>query len=173
MQKAIDALKHEFTGIRTGRASIGLLDGITVEYYGTQTPLNQLATLSVPESTLIVIQPWDATAIKSIEKAILRSDLGITPANDGKVIRLAIPALTEERRKDMAKLVKKRAEEKKVVIRQIRREANDKLKTLEKNKEVSEDEAHEGQDHVQKMTDKFIKTVDDVTAKKEQELLEI
>ena len=115
MQKAIEILKHEFAGVRTGRASVGLLDGVTVEYYGTPTPLNQVATLSVPESSLIVIQPWDTSVIKEIEKAILRSDLGITPSNDGKVIRLSLPALTEDRRKELAKVVKKRSEDKKVV----------------------------------------------------------
>lgn len=173
MQKAIDLLKHEFAGIRTGRASVGLLDGITVEYYGTPTPLNQVATLSVPESSLIVIQPWDVSVIKEIEKALLRSDLGITPSNDGKVIRLAIPALTEERRKEMAKLVKKRAEEKKVVVRQLRRDANEALKKLEKDKKITEDDFHQGQEKIQKITDDFIKSVDDLTAKKEQELLQI
>jgi ribosome recycling factor len=173
MQKAIDSLIHEYAGVRTGRASVGLLDGITVEYYGTQTPLNQVATLSVPESSLIVIQPWDATVIKAVEKAILRSDLGITPSNDGKVIRLAIPPLTEERRKQLAKLIKKKAEEKKIVIRQIRRESNDMLKSFEKEKEITEDERHIGQEQVQKITDTFIKKIDEVTAKKEQEILEI
>ena len=173
MQKAIDSLIHEYAGVRTGRASVGLLDGITVEYYGTQTPLNQVATLSVPESSLIVIQPWDATVIKAVEKAILRSDLGITPSNDGKVIRLAIPPLTEERRKQLAKLIKKKAEEKKIVIRQIRRESNDMLKSFEKEKEITEDERHIGQEQVQKITDTFIKKIDEVAAKKEQEILEI
>lgn len=173
MQKAIDSLIHEYAGVRTGRASVGLLDGITVEYYGTQTPLNQVATLSVPESSLIVIQPWDATVIKAVEKAILRSDLGITPSNDGKVIRLAIPPLTEERRKQLAKLIKKKAEEKKIAIRQVRRESNDMLKSFEKEKEITEDERHIGQEHVQKITDTFIKKIDEVAAKKEQEILEI
>lgn len=173
MQKSIDLLKHEFASIRTGRASVGLLDGISVDYYGVQTPLNQVATLSVPESSLIVIQPWDLTVIKMIEKAILRSDLGITPSNDGKVIRLAIPSLTEERRQQMAKTVKKRAEEKRVAIRQMRRDANERLKSLEKEKTLTEDERHQGQDHIQKITDKLIKLVDDLTSKKEQELLEV
>lgn len=173
MQKGIDSLNRDFAGVRTGRASVGLLDGITVEYYGTQTPLNQVATLSVPESSLIVIQPWDATVIKAVEKAILRSDLGITPSNDGKVIRLAIPPLTEERRKQLAKLVKKKAEEKKVAIRQIRRESNDMLKSFEKEKEITEDDRHIGQERIQKITDMFIKKIDEVAAKKEQEILEI
>ena len=173
MQKALDALAHEYAGIRTGRASVGLLDGITVEYYGSQMPLNQVATLSVPESSLIVIQPWDATVLKAIEKAILRSDLGITPSNDGKVIRLAVPPLTEERREQLVKVVKKRAEEKRVAIRQIRRDSNEMLKDLEKEKDLTEDEKRIGQDHVQKITDKFIKKIDDITAKKEKELLEV
>lgn len=173
MQKVIEALKREFAGIRTGRASVGLLDGISIDYYGTPSPLNQVATLSVPESSLIVIQPWDISVLKQIEKAILRSDLGITPSNDGKVIRLAVPPLTEERRKELAKLVKKRAEEKKVVVRQVRREANDLLKSLEKDKDITEDQLHRGQDQVQKLTDKYINTIDEITAKKEQEILEI
>lgn len=173
MQKAVDALAREYAGIRTGRASVGLLGGISVEYYGTQTPLNQVATLSVPESSLIVIQPWDTTVIKEIEKAILRSDLGITPSNDGKVIRLAIPPLTEERRKELAKIIKKRAEEKRIAVRQVRREANDMLKSLEKEKEITEDQRHTGQEQVQKITNTFIQKIDDITAKKEQEILEI
>lgn len=173
MQKAIDSLIREFAGVRTGRASVNLLDGITLEYYGSQMPLNQVATLSVPESSLIVIQPWDISVIKTIEKAILRSDLGITPSNDGKVIRLAIPPLTEERRKQLAKMIKKKAEEKKIAVRQARREANDMLKSLEKEKDITEDELHKGQDQVQKITDTFIQEVDDITAKKEQEILEV
>jgi ribosome recycling factor len=173
MQKVIDSLKRDFAGIRTGRASVGLLDGITVDYYGTQTPLNQMATLSVPESSLIVIQPWDVSVIKQVEKALLRSDLGITPSNDGKVIRLAVPPLTEERRKELAKLVKKRAEEKKVALRQVRRDANDMLKALEKDKDITEDDLHQGQDQVQKITDKYVKTIDELSVKKEAEILEI
>jgi ribosome recycling factor len=173
MEKTIKSLIREFAGVRTGRASVNLLDGITVEYYESQMPLNQVATLSVPESSLIVIQPWDVSVIKLIEKAILRSDLGITPSNDGKVIRLAIPPLTEERRKQLAKMIKKKAEEKKIAVRQARREANDMLKSLEKEKEITEDELHKGQDQVQKITDTFIKKVDEITAKKEQEILEV
>lgn len=173
MQKTIDALTRELAGIRTGRASVNLLDGIKVEYYGTQTPLNQVATLSVPESSLIVIQPWDVSVIKTVEKAILKSDLGITPSNDGKVIRLAIPPLTEERRKELAKMVKKKAEEKKVAIRQARRDANDMLKMLEKDKEITEDERHTGQDQVQKITDKYSAKIDEVATNKEKEILEI
>jgi ribosome recycling factor len=173
MQKAIDALNREFAGIRTGRASVNLLDGIKVEYYGTLTPLNQVATLSVPESSLIVIQPWDVSVIKVIEKALLKSDLGITPSNDGKVIRLAIPPLTEERRKELAKMIKKKAEEKKVAVRQVRRDSNDMLKVLEKDKEITEDQLHSGQDNVQKITDQYTAKVDEITAKKEKEILEL
>ncbi|MCP4396263.1 MAG: ribosome recycling factor [bacterium] len=173
MQKVIDSLKRDFAGIRTGRASVGLLDGIMVDYYGTQTALNQMATLSVPENSLIVIQPWDMSVIKQVEKAILRSDLGITPSNDGKVIRLAVPPLTEERRKELAKLVKKRSEEKKVALRQVRRDANDMLKALEKDKDLTEDELHQGQDHVQKITNKYVKTADELSSAKETEILEI
>ncbi len=173
MQKTIDSLTREFAGIRTGRASVSILDGIKVEYYGTLTPLNQVATLSVPESSLIVIQPWDVSVIKVIEKALLKSDLGITPSNDGKVIRLAIPPLTEERRKDLAKMIKKKAEEKKVAIRQVRRDSNDMLKALENDKDITEDELHTGQDKVQKITDQYVAKVDEITAKKEQEILEL
>ncbi len=173
MQKTIDSLTREFAGIRTGRASVSILDGIKVEYYGTLTPLNQVATLSVPESSLIVIQPWDVSVIKVIEKALLKSDLGITPSNDGKVIRLAIPPLTEERRKDLAKMIKKKAEEKKVAVRQVRRDSNDMLKALENDKDITEDELHTGQDKVQKITDQYVAKVDEITAKKEQEILEL
>lgn len=173
MQKTVDSFVRELAGIRTGRASVNLLDGITVEYYGSQTPLNQVATLSVPESSLIVIQPWDVSVIKEIEKALLRSDIGITPSNDGKVIRLALPPLTEERRQQLAKTVKKKAEEKKIVIRQVRRDANDMIKLLEKDKEITEDQRHSGQDEVQKITDKFVQKIDDITTKKEEEILEI
>jgi ribosome recycling factor len=173
MQKALDALVHEYAGIRTGRASVGMLDGIMVEYYGTQTPLNQVATLSVPESSLIVIQPWDVTVLKALEKAILRSDLGITPSNDGKVIRLAIPPLTEERRQQYAKVARKKAEEKKVALRQIRRDSNELLKSFEKEKDITEDEHHRGQERVQKITDQCIKKIDDLTARKEKEILEL
>jgi ribosome recycling factor len=173
MQKALEALGHEFASVRTGRASVSLLDGLTVEYYGSSMPINQVATLSVPESSLIVIQPWDSSVIKEIEKTILRSDLGITPANDGKVIRLAIPPLTEERRQQMAKVIKKKAEEKKVAIRQLRREANEMLKDLEKEKDITEDDHRQGQTHIQKLTDKYIEKVDELTAKKEAEILAI
>ncbi len=173
MQKTLNVLQREFASIRTGRASVSLLDGITVDYYGTPTPLNQIATLSAPESNLIVIQPWDPTTIKEIEKAILRSDLGLTPTSDGKVIRLSIPPLTEERRKQLVKVVKKIAEESRVAIRQIRKDGNDDLKRLEKNKEISEDELHKAQEQIQKITDKYTKKIDELLEKKEEEIMEI
>ncbi|HWP46754.1 MAG TPA: ribosome recycling factor [Candidatus Limnocylindrales bacterium] len=173
MQKTLNVLQREFASIRTGRASVSLLDGITVDYYGTPTPLNQVATLSAPESNLIVIQPWDPTTIKEIEKAILRSDLGLTPTSDGKVIRLSVPPLTEERRKQLVKVVKKIAEESRVAIRQIRKDGNDDLKRLEKNKEISEDELHKAQEQIQKITDKYMKKIDELLEKKEEEIMEI
>jgi ribosome recycling factor len=158
--------------VRTGRASISLLDGIKVDYYGTQTPLNQLATLSVPEPRLITIQPWDATVIKEIEKAIMKSDLGLTPVNDGKIIRVSIPPLTEQRRVELVKVVKKMAETCKVSIRNHRRDFNEDLKQKKKDKEVSEDEFFKGQKEVQDITDDYIKKSDELTQTKEKEILE-
>ncbi|MCF8067894.1 MAG: ribosome recycling factor [Desulfobacterales bacterium] len=172
MGKAIIALGNEFKRVRTGRASSSLLDGIRVDYYGTQTPLNQMASVSIPESRLINIQPWDATAIKDIEKAILKSDLGLTPSSDGKLIRIAIPPLTEERRKDLVKVVHKMAEEHKVAVRNIRRDANDLLKEFKKTGEISEDDAFKAQDKVQKITDEHIKKIDECSEEKEKEILE-
>ena len=172
MGKAIIALGNEFKRVRTGRASASLLDGIRVDYYGTQTPLNQMASVSIPESRLINIQPWDATAIKEIEKAILKSDLGLTPSSDGKLIRIAIPPLTEERRKDLVKVVHKMAEEHKVAVRNIRRDANDMLKEFKKDGEISEDDAFKAQDKVQKITDEYIKKIDECSDEKEKEILE-
>ena len=172
MDKSIDALNNELSRVRTGRASLSLLDGIRVDYYGTLTPLNQMASLSVPESRLIVIQPWDATVLKDIEKAILKSDLVLTPSSDGKLIRIAIPALTEERRKELVKVVHKIGEEHKVAIRNIRRDANELLKLAKKDGDVSEDDAHKGLDRVQDATDEFIKTIDGIIAEKEKEILE-
>jgi ribosome recycling factor len=157
MKKAIEVLK----------------DDIKVEYYGTSTPLNQVATLNIPDPKQITIQPWDQKAIQDIEKAILKSDLGLTPMNDGKVIRISIPPLTEERRKDLVKVVKKKGEEGKVAIRNIRRDANDSLKKLEKDKEISEDELKKALDEVQKMTDSYIKKVDETVEHKEQEVMEV
>jgi len=173
MQAAVDVLTREFSGVRTGRANAALLDGIRVEAYGVLTPINQMASVSVPDPKTIVIQPWDASQVKEIEKAILKSDLGLTPSSDGKVIRLVLPSLTEERRKQLAKTVGKFAEDARVAIRNIRREANDKLKHMAKDKKVSEDEERRGHDAIQKSTDKFIAKVDELTKKKEQEILAI
>ncbi|MEJ2642501.1 MAG: ribosome recycling factor [Desulfosarcinaceae bacterium] len=172
MNKTITALSNELKRIRTGRASVALLDGIRAEYYGTPTPLDQMASLSVPESRLITIQPWDASAIKEIEKAILKSDLGLTPNSDGKLIRISIPPLTEERRKELVKQVNKIGEEHKVAIRNIRRDANEMLKAFKKDGEISEDDAFKAQDEVQKITDDFIKKIDAIYSEKEKEILE-
>jgi ribosome recycling factor len=173
MGKAVEALKREYARVRTGRASVALLDGIRVSYYDTPTPLNQMASLSVPEPRLIVIQPWDKTAIGDIEKAILKSELGLTPMNDGKIIRIAIPPLTEERRKELVKVARKMAEENKVAIRNIRRDANEMLKDLKKEKEITEDDLFRSQEEVQSITDEFISKVDELCADKEKEILEI
>ena len=172
MGKSIDALKNEFNRVRTGRASLTILDGIRVDYYGTLTPLNQMATLSVPESRLITIQPWDVSVIKEIEKAILKSDLGLTPSNDGKIIRISIPPLTEERRKELVKVINKISEDHKIAVRNIRRDSNELLKGLKKDGDISEDEAFKAQDQVQKITDEHIKLIDDVNKDKEKEILE-
>lgn len=172
MDKVIGALKKELKRVRTGRASLSLLDGIKVDYYGTLTPVNQLATLAVPESRLITIQPWDATIIKEIEKSILKSDLGLTPSSDGKIVRISIPPLTEQRRKELVKVVNKICEEYKVQVRNARRDANEMIKDLKKDSEISEDEAFKAQDKVQKKTDDFIKLVDDCYKEKEKEILE-
>jgi ribosome recycling factor len=173
MQKAISALEKELGKVRTGRASLALLDDIKVDYYGTPSPLNQVATMSVPESRLIVIQPWDNSLIGQIEKAILKSELGMTPANDGKVIRITVPRLTEERRKELAKLVKKMGENNKIEVRNIRREIIERLRSMEKEKEISEDELHQLQDQVQKATDAFVEQIDEVIEAKEKEIMEI
>jgi len=173
MQAATDLLAREFSGVRTGRANTALLDAVRVEAYGAQTPINQMASLSVPDPKTLVIQPWDTSQIPAIEKAILKSELGLTPSNDGKVIRLSMPTLTEERRKQLAKTVGKLAEEARVAIRNIRRDANDRLKALAKDKKVSQDEERRGHDQIQKITDKFIAKVDELTKKKEQEILAI
>lgn len=172
MAKTISALENELKRIRTGRASLSLLDGIRVDYYGTQTPLNQMASLSVPESRLIVIQPWDVSAIKEIEKAILKSDLGLTPSSDGKLIRISIPPLTEERRKELVKVVSKMCEEHKVATRNIRRDANELLKGFKKDGDIAEDDAFKAQDQVQKVTDEFIAKIDVIYKNKEKEILE-
>ncbi|HNT57849.1 MAG TPA: ribosome recycling factor [Syntrophales bacterium] len=173
MKRQIQALEKSFSKVRTGRASLSLLDGIKVEYYGTPTPLNQVASLSVPESQLIVIAPWDVTVIGAVEKAIQKSELGLTPSNDGKVIRITIPPLTGERRKELVKVVKKMAEECRVKIRNARRDVNNDLKDLKKEGDLSEDELFRTQDDVQKITDEFIKKADQVLAAKEEEIMEI
>lgn len=172
MGKTIEILKTDLMRIRTGRASLSLLDGIRVDYYGTQTPLNQVASLSIPDSRSIAIQPWDTSVIKEIEKEILKSDLGLTPANDGKIIRIAIPPLTEERRKDLVKIVKKTCEDHKIALRNIRRDSNEKLKEMKKDAQISEDDAYKAQGETQKITDEYIRKVDDIYKEKEQEILE-
>jgi ribosome recycling factor len=173
MSRAIEALRKDLASIRTGRASLALLDGIMVNYYDTLTPLQQLASLSIPESRQITVQPWEQKIIPDIEKAILKSDLGLTPANDGKIIRINIPPLTEERRKLLVKMVRKKAEEAKVAVRNIRRDANEELKRLERDKHVSEDVVKKSQEEIQKLTDSYISRVDEVVASKEKEIMEV
>lgn len=172
MEKSAEALKKEFNRIRTGRASTALLDGIKVDCYDTRMPIDQVASISIPESRQIVLQPWDQTIIGNVEKSILKSELGLTPINDGKVIRISIPPLTEERRKELAKVARKVAEDNKVSIRNHRRQANDMFKELKNEKEISEDEMHKAYNEVQKITDEFIKKIDEITAEKEKEILE-
>ena len=173
MLRTIEALKKEFASVRTGRASLSLLDGIMVNYYDTQTPLQQLANLSIPDSRQIAVQPWDQKIIPDIEKAIMKSDLGLTPMNDGKIIRINIPPLTEERRKQLVKAVKKKAEEAKISIRNIRRDANEELRKLEKEKHLSEDEVKKIQEETQKITDSYIAKADEVLGHKEKEIMEV
>ncbi|GBE02328.1 MAG TPA: ribosome recycling factor [Nitrospirae bacterium] len=173
MNHSIEFLKKDFAAVRTGRASLSLFDGIMVDYYGTQTPLNQVATLSVPEPMMITIQPWDQNLIPAIEKAILQSNLGLNPSNDGKIIRVAIPALTEERRKQLVKLVKKRAEEARVAIRNIRREINEELRKMEKSKIIGEDVLKKSLNEIQELTDQHIKNVDVTLKHKEDEIMEV
>src|SRR5512138_2843047 len=173
MDKDLQALEKSFGRVRTGRASLSLLDGIRVDYYGTATPLNQVASLSIPESRIIVISPWDSSVLGAIEKAIQKSDLGLMPNNDGKLIRLAIPALTEERRRELVKIVRKMAEECKVKQRNSRRDANEQLKALKKDNEISEDELYGFQENVQKITDRAIEKTDAILAAKEKEIMEI
>lgn len=172
MVKTIDSLISEFGTIRAGRASASVLDKVTVDYYGTQTPLNQVGSISVPEPRMLVVQPWDPSLLKAIEKAILASDVGITPTNDGKSIRLAFPPLTEERRKELTKLVRKYAEEGKVAVRNVRREAVDAFKAMKKKSEITEDDLKICEKDMQDLTDKYVKKVDEVSAKKEKELME-
>jgi ribosome recycling factor len=173
MEKIISVLDKSFSRVRTGRASVSLLDGIKVDYYGTPTPIAQVATLSIPESRLIVIAPWDATVIGAIEKAIQKSDLGLMPSNDGKIIRLAIPQLTEERRKELVKIVKKMAEEGKIKLRNSRRDANEELKELKRSNRMAEDELFATQEEVQKLTDRYIEKTEKILAAKEKEIMEI
>ncbi|SDF39674.1 ribosome recycling factor [Sporolituus thermophilus] len=173
MKKALEVLRKEFGALRAGRATPALLDKVTVDYYGMPSPINQVANISVPEPRLIVIQPWEKSMLAPIEKAILKSDLGLTPTNDGNVIRLSIPQLTQQRRSELVKVVHKKAEEARVAIRNLRRDANDAIKKLEKEKQVSEDEAKKAQEDMQKLTDKYIKEVDQVMAAKEKEIMEV
>lgn len=173
MDTTLDVLRKEFASLRTGRASLSLLDGIKVDYYGSLTPMNQVATLAVPESRLITIQPWDPQAIEAIEKAILSSCLGLMPSNDGKIIRLPIPSLTEERRKELVKLAKKMSEDLRVAVRNIRRDINEEVKKIEKEKKISEDESRKAHEDIQKTTDQYIKKIDEILKKKEEEIMEV
>lgn len=172
MDKSIQALNKDLNGIRTGRASINLLDSVKVDYYGTLTPLNQISTVSTPESRLITIQPWDSNIIETIEKAIQKSELGLNPMSDGKIIRISIPNLSEERRKELVKVVKKMVEDYKVVLRNQRRNINEKLKKMKKEKEISEDDYFKQHDEVQKITDEYILQCDNILTAKEKEILE-
>ncbi|MCL5289797.1 MAG: ribosome recycling factor [Eubacteriales bacterium] len=173
MKKSIDLLKKDFASMRAGRATPALLDKIMVNYYGTPTPVNQLANISVPEARLLVIQPWDKSSLSEIERAIMKSDLGITPASDGTVIRLNIPQLTQERRKELVKSIKKKTEECRVAVRNVRRDVNDQLKSLQKDGKTSEDDLKRGQDEVQKLTDRYIKEIDNLLSVKEQEIMQV
>jgi len=173
MKGVIESVKREFAAVRTGRANPSILDRVAVDYYGTPTHLNQLANISVPEARLLLIQPWDKSILGAIEKAILKADLGLNPSNDGSVIRLLIPQLTEERRKELVKVVRKEAEEKRVVIRNLRRDTNEKLKALEKEAKIPEDEVKKALDEVQKLTDRYIVEIDKLLEHKEKEIMEV
>ena len=173
MEKSLVSLNHEFNSIRAGRASAASLDRISVDYYGVPTPINQMAAISVTDGRTLVIQPWDASTLKSIEKEILASDVGITPMNDGKMLRLNFPQLTEERRKEIKKNIAKMSEEGKVAIRNIRRDANDKAKAMKKNSEMTEDEQKQSDKTIQDLTDKYIKEIENITSAKEKEIMEI
>ena len=173
MVGAVEAFQGELAKLRTGRASLAIVDSVSIDYYGSQTPLNQVATLSVPDPSTIAIAPWEPKVLAEIEKALLRSNLGLTPNNDGRVIRLNIPPLTEERRKELVKVAHEVAESSRNEIRQMRREANDRIKRMEKDKEISEDEMHDGQEKVQKLTDTYIDKISSVLKKKEQEVMEV
>lgn len=173
MDKALQGLEKDFAKLRTGRASTTLVEDISIDYYGTSTPLNQLASLSTPDSRTIAIQPWDRNSFADIEKAIIKSDLGLNPVNDGKLIRINIPPLTEDRRKEMFKKAKKMAEDAKIVVRNIRRDENDDLKKKKNNKDLTEDEMHKGQEEVQKITDEYVEKIQETLDQKEKEIMEI
>lgn len=173
MEKSINSLKYEYNSIRAGRANAAVLDRITVDYYGTPTPINQMAAISVPEARILAIQPWDMSALSLIEKAILASDIGINPSNDGRIIRLVFPALTEERRKQLSKDVSKYGEDAKVAVRQIRRDCIEKIKAMKKNSEITEDDQKYGEEKLQKITDEFVKKIDEIADAKTKEIMEI
>lgn len=173
MEGTINVLRKELASIRTGRASLSLLDGITVEYYGSNVPLSQVATLGIPDGKQIIIQPWEQKLLTVIEKAILKSDLGLTPMNDGKIIRIVVPPLTEERRKQLVKVIKKKAEEARIAIRNIRRDLNEEIKKSEKEKNISEDDAKRLQSEIQKITDSFISKIDEMIKNKEKEIMAV
>lgn len=173
MKKSIELLKKEYANMRAGRANPGLLDKISVDYYGTLTPLNQVANVTVPESRMITIQPWEKTMVSVIEKAILKSDIGITPSSDGTVIRLAFPQLTKERRQELVKAVHKKAEDDKIAIRNLRRDGNEQIKKVEKDKLITEDESKKAQEDMQKLTDKYTKEIDTIAAAKEKEVMDV
>jgi len=173
MQKALDTLKKDFSRLRTGRASTTLVEDVMVDYYNTPTPLNQLASISIPDSRTITIQPWDRNSFSDVEKAIMKSDLGLNPINDGKVIRISIPPLTEERRKELVKIAKKNTEDAKIAIRNVRREGNETLKKMKTDKDITEDDQHKGQEKIQELTDSFTAKSDELLAEKEKEIMEI
>ncbi len=173
MEKAVQSLRKEMTKVRTGRASIALLDDVRIEYYGVPTPLSQVATLSTPEARLITVQPWEKNLIPEIEKALFKADLGLTPSSDGQLIRLPVPALTEERRREMVKIIKRMAEDAKISVRNARRDANENLKMLEKEKEITEDDLKRSEKEVQQLTDEFVSAIDTVVQNKEREVMEI
>ncbi len=173
MNKSVQSLEKEMSRVRTGRASLSILDPVKVDYYGTLTPLNQMASIAIPESRLITVQPWDVSAIKEVEKGILKANIGLTPASDGKIIRISIPPLTEERRKEIARKVSQTCESFKVAVRNIRRDANEELKSLQKDGDISEDDNFKAQKQVQDITDEYIKKIDKIFAAKEKEILEL
>ncbi|MGI6555443.1 MAG: ribosome recycling factor [Bacillota bacterium] len=173
MEKTVQSLSRELATVRAGRANPALLDKVVVDYYGTPTPLNQLSNISAPEPRLLVVQPWDKSAMGTIEKAILKSDLGLTPNSDGNIIRIAIPQLTEERRRDLVKLVKKMAEESRVAVRNIRRDANDEIKRMEKSGDISQDDSRRLQEEIQELTNEYVEKVNEILSAKEQEIMEV